>query len=289
MKDSEIIHQNGVSQQPSAKNYCNHVPFEPKLFVIPTDHKPRAKVVQETDKRLQAAYGKPKASLKSLQFHDESGHQVKSQRREAAIALLQVMNYYQDDATGRIGRLKNNGSFGDHSLSKLAKYAGIKLRRAIRAMADIIKAGYIKVVRQFDNDKDTGRYKGIPSIRSFLPKFFIDLDVKGSIWTKWFSQRGWANERMEKKVNKVDKKTARAAMGLITQIVNGVGGATKKGAKKIMGLVTGIPKEESAKRKEARIAYQQKIGRKALDLFNLDPSKSISEYYRSLQESDPFK
>jgi hypothetical protein len=56
-----------------------------------------------------------------------------------------------------------------------------------------------------------------------------------------------------------------------------------------MGLVTGIPKEESAKRKEARIAYQQKIGRKALDLFNLDPSKSISEYYRSLQESDPFK
>jgi hypothetical protein len=68
-----------------------------------------------------------------------------------------------------------------------------------------------------------------------------------------------------------------------------VGGATKKGAKKIMGLVTGVPKEESPKRKEARIAHQQKIGRKALDLFNLDPSKSISEYYRSLQESDPFK
>jgi hypothetical protein len=258
----------------------------PKLFVIPSNHKPRAKVVQETDKKLQGAYLKPKSSLKTLQFHDETGHRVRSQRREAAIALLQVMNYYQDDATGRIGRLQDNGSFRDLSLKKLAEYAGLKYKRAKRAMTDIICSGYLKVIKQFVRDV-TGKVKGLPSIRSFLPKFFVDLDVK--LWTKWFSQREYANERKQKKINKVDKRTARAAMGLIKEVVSNMGTAAKKGAKKILGIVSGVPSVDSPKRAEARAEHTKKLNRKALELFNLDPSKSPGDYLRALREAHPFK
>lgn len=286
VKNGEIIHQNDVSQQPLAKNYCNHAPFEPKLFVIPSEHKPRAKVVQETDKKLRHAYDKPKASLKTLQFHDKTGHQVKSQRREAAVALLQVMNYYQDDATGRIGRLQENGTFRDLNLKKLAEYAGIRYKRAKRAMTDIMNSGYLKVIKQFFRDA-TGKVKALPSIRSFLPKFFIDLDV--TLWTKWFSQREYAQERRQKKINKVDKKTARAAMGLIKEIVGNIGTAAKKGTNKILGLVSIVLSEPSQKERQREADYKQAKSRKALDLFNLDPSKSPNEYYKALIEADPFK
>jgi hypothetical protein len=282
---AEIIHQTDVSQPPLSANYCNHVPFAPKLFVPPSEHKPRALIVRETIKRLNDAYRKPKQSLKTLQFHDESGHQVKSQRREAAIAILQVMTYYQDDATGRIGRQMNDGTFRDMTLAKMAEKAGLKLKRAKRAMEDILRSGYLKVIRQFQRCADTGAVRGLPSIRSFLPKFFIDLDVKGSVWTKWFSQRGWAQKRDEKKVIKTDRKKAQAMMGLIKDTVQ----ATKRGARKFMGIIKGVPSVESETVRIRRIQHEQNLGRKAVELFNLDPSKSISEYLLALREAHPFK
>lgn len=288
-KDGEIIHQIDVSQPPLSKNYCNHVPFAPKLFVIPSTHKPRSKIVQETNKQLAKAYAKPKSALKTLQFHDESGHRVKSQRREAAISLLQVMNYYQDDATGRIGRLQDDGRFRDMGLKNLALRAGLKFKRAKRAMKDIVRSGYLKVIKQFIRDPDTGKVIGLPSIRSFLPKFFTDLDISGSLWTKIFSQRQYAKERADKKITKQNKKTSRAMMGLLKETIGSIGGKAKSTANKILGVVKGVPSVPSQKEQERINLHKQKIGRKALELFNLDPSRSVGEYYKSLLEAHPFK
>lgn len=300
-RDGEIIYQNDISQ-PSctsspgkinyrtlAVNYCNHVANSPKLFIIPPDHKPRAKIVQETHKKLTEAYSKPKISLKSMQFHDRSGNRVKSQRREAAIALLQVMNYYQDDATGRVGRSLDNGAFRDMSVVKLAEKAGIAVRRAKRALRDIIRAGYIRVSRQFIRIDVTGEIKGLPSIRSFLPKFFIDLDMKGALWTKWFSQRGWAQERSDKKISKEQRKKFPAMLGLMKHTLATMGNKAKSSSNKMMGIVKGVPSEENEKTRTARIHHQQKLGRRAVELFKLDPSKSIGEYLILLRADNPFK
>ena len=280
----KIIHQVHDCQPSLVANYCNHARFAPKLFVIPSNHKPRAKVVQETDKKLALAYRTPKLSLKTLQFHDSTGHRVRSQRREAAIALLQVMNYYQDDATGRIGRLNNDGTFNDLSLKKLAKYAGLLLKRAKRAMRDIVRSGYLKVIRQFNMDDVTGKVTGLPSIRSFLPKFFIDLDVKGKIWAKWFNQRGWAKERTEKKLNKVDRKKSRAMMALIKGTIEQMGSAVKKTLS-----FKSVPSVESTQHREARIAHEKNLMSKALEMFNLNPSRSTGDYYKALLQSHPLK
>lgn len=283
---AKIIPQESVSQLVFAANYCNHSPSAPKLFIIPSNHKPRAKIVQETDKKLASAYAKPKTSLKTLQFRDESGHQVRSQRREAAIALLQVMNYYQDDATGRIGRSVDGGGFRDMSLKSLAEKAGIAIRRAIRALKDITRAGYLKVTKQFIRNPETGEVKGLPSIRTFKAKLFTDLDVKGDVWTKWFTQRGWAQQRADKKVSKQQKKKARAMFGLVKDQLSSMG---KKAGNKILGIISSVTPVESEKTRQARIDRERNLYRKALDLFNLDPSKSPSEYYAALKSDNPPK
>lgn len=283
---AKIIPSNKACQHSLAPNYCDHAPSVPKLFIVPANHKPRAKVVQETNNKLAQAYGKPKSSLKTLQFHDATGHRVKSQRREAAIALLQVMNYYQDDATGRIGRSLQDGTFCDMTLETLAQKAGIAYRRAKRALTDIVRAGYLRVTKQFVRNANTGEVRGLASIRSFLPKFFIDLDVKGEMWTKWFTQRGWAKERMEKKVNKEDRKKSRAMIGLIKEQVGAIGRSARK---KIMGIVNTVPSVPSQKEIDKHIAHKKMLYGKALELFGVDSSKSLSEHYAALQKSHLLK
>lgn len=275
---SKVIQPKSACQPLRTQNYCDHVPCSPKLFVIPPDHKPRAKIVQETDKKLRDAYRKPKSSLKTLQFHDESGHQVKSQRREACIALLQAMNHYQDDSTGRIGRSMGDGTFRDINLGKISKYAGLNVRRAKRALGDIKRSGYMKITRQYAQDEETGKYHGLPSIRSFLPKFFTDLCVKGGIWIKWFRQRGWAKEREQKKISKEDRHKARAMIGLINT-----------GIKKFGAIVKGVPSVKSNKEMDSHVQHEQKLIRNALELFSRDPATSITDHLRALKEKYPHK
>lgn len=261
-----------------APNYCKHIPSVPKLFIVPSNHKPRAKIVQETINKLAAAYVKPKGSLKTLQFHDKSGHRVKSQRREAAISLLQVMNYYQDDATGSVGRFLQDGAFRPIPLKKLAKYANLELRRAKRAMRDIVRSGYLKVTRQFIRDDESGQVKGLPSLRSFLPKFFMDLEVKGDLWTKWFSQREWSKQREEKRISKQQRKKSHAMIGLFKQAM----GST---VKKIAGIIKTVPSVQSEKETEARIYQEKNLMEKAKRMFEADPSRSPLDYLRDLKQS----
>ena len=286
---AKIITQDTGCQPVLPPNFCDHSLNQPKLFKVPPTHKPRAKIVQETLKRLMDAYHAPKRSLKTLQFHDDTGHQVRSQRREAAIALLQVMVYYQDDATGRIGRQVDDGAFRDLSLAKLAKYADIAYRRAKRALEDIVRAGYLQVTRQFLRNPETGEVRGLPSIRKFLPKLFTDLAVDGSVWTKWYTQRDYARNREAKKTTKQQKKRSRALMGLVKEQIGSISKSAKKAVGSFLGVVKGVPKEPSQKETERLTAYRQKQYKKALDLFNLDPSKTPSEYLKALQEAEPFK
>lgn len=276
---AQSIHPNGESQQLPWANYCNHLPLKPRFFTAPAEHKPRAKTIAEIIKRLCDAYFKPQKKLSALQNHLDTGNQVKSAAREAAIKVLQVMAYYVDDATGRIGRRLQDGTWKDLSIKKIASYANIRLKRAKRAMKAIAKAGYIKVTRQWTRGED-GRYIGLPSVREFLPKFFMDLDIKGDIWQKWFHNKEWKKQQEFKRQSKQDKRKGRAALGLIRETMKGMG-------KMLNGIIKGVPKPESEAKREARIAHLQKIGRKAVELFNLDPSKSISEWHKELSNKYP--
>ncbi|HJY22915.1 MAG TPA: hypothetical protein VJ279_08530 [Hanamia sp.] len=225
--------------------------------------------------------------LATIQFHYQTGYRVKSQRREAILRLLQVMVYYMDDATGRVGRLLDNGLYEYYTMKKLAKFAGLKFKRAKRAMKAIVRAGYIKVTRQYKMDEETGKYEGRGSRREFLPKFFIDLDISGDLWTKWFSQKNWKREREEKKRTKQDIRRAWSAIGFLKESIGHSIDRAKKPIKRIVGIVKGIPLEDPFPVKEAKIAHEKNLIAKALNLFNLDPSKSVREYLQELKALHP--
>lgn len=271
---ADIMHDDAHSQQPFP-NYCRHLPAYPEFFKMPGNHKPRAKIIQEAITRLMDAYFKPKKQLTALQMHTQTtGNQVKSQRRNAAIAILQAMLYYIDDATGRVGRRVDNGGFNDLSIRKLADYAGLRLKRAKRAMADIVKAGYIKVTRQYIR-AENGDIFALPSIREVTPKLFVELDIKGDLWTKWFSNKIWKKEQLEKKGIKTDKRKARAMMGLINEGLSRTGKKAMNGFKGIVKRVTG--------EKAVDVSREKDLIASALEMHKLDPSKPLSEYLKELR------
>lgn len=279
--DADSMHQHVHCQQPSVSNICDHIRTLPNFFSIPESHKRRSLIIQEVDKKLQDAYFKPQKDLNSLQNHLETtGNQVKSQAREAAISLLKVMNYYQDDATGRVGRRMDDGKFKDMSLSRLAQLAGIQLKRAKRAMKLIIRAGYMQVVRQWYRAAN-GDIFALPSLRKFLPKFFTDLDIKGSVWQKLFSLREYKQQRDAKKETKQNRKQARAALGLITETL-------KEKGKKLTGTFGGMVKKITGQKSNpAEIEHKRQLTQKALEMFNRDPSRSPTEYLKLLQSQYP--
>lgn len=263
-------------------NYCRHFPDRPRFFAAPASHKPRALTIQETIKRLYSSYFNPNKELRTLQLHlDTTGHQVRSERREAVISLLSAMTYYVDDATGRVGRLLDNGIFKDLTIKKLANYAHLRLKRAKRAMKDIVRAGYLKVTRQYDRLPD-GSFLALPSIREFTPKFFMELEVKGELWVKWFANKTWKKEKEIKKVTKLAKARARAAVGIIKEGLNTFSAGTKNRMDKVAGIIKRVTKP-----KQVNIDYEKQMIKMALEMFNLDPSRSHTEYLRELKIKYP--
>lgn len=262
-------------------NYCPHLPEKPKFFVIPEIHKNRAPIVKEIVRRLSDAYFKPSKSLKSLQVNIISGSQIKSPRREAEISLLQVMAYYMDDATGRVGRRLGDGTFQDLSIKKLATYAKLRFKRAKRAMKEIVKAGYLKVTRQYTRNEN-GEYKGLASMRVFLPRFFIDLQVNGKLWVNWFTHKKWAQARSLKKQTKQETKKARAIVGLINETIKA---GVHAGMNGINALVQKTLKITAPN--PATPEHNKRLSQAASKLFENDSSRSLTDYLRELQTLYP--
>lgn len=277
-EDAQIIAQNNACQTLSTINFFGHDRFNPNLFIIPSNNKKRAFVVQEAHEKIKSSYYKPKKSLKSLNFHDTSNRQVRSERRECSIALLQYFNYAQDDKTGRIGYQWGNAAFRDIDVKTIAQKLSMCVTRVKRGIKDLVKAGYLKVTRQFKRDEN-GEIYALPSMKYLLPKFYTDLDIKGSIWTKIFSQREWARKRDEKKAQKTNQKKQRAMMGLIKEQMSNT-------AEKIIRKLPRFVSDDEAAQSQA---YQQMLCTKALDLHKIDPSKSVSEYYAALRDKYPPK
>ncbi len=260
-------------------NYCGHLPHKPTFFTIPDDHKSRAKTIQESIVRLSKAYFKPKKQLTSLQIYFEKKRKVKSQRREACIKLLQAMLYYVCDATGKVGRLMPDGSFKGITLRKLAFYADIRFKRALRAMEMIIKAGYLKVTKQYRRFED-GTCRALASLKEFLPKFFIELDMKGELWTKWFANLEWKRNQLAKKQTKHDMLRQRAKGAYIVRSSKAM--IKDKSNNRVSGVLKRIevPKASNAE-------YLQRLSQRATYLHSKDPSHSISDYYRELLAKYP--
>lgn len=240
-------------------NRCGHVPHAPQFFNQPDHHKRRPSVLGNAIEQLKNVYRSPKKFFRKLSTFHPHDRQKRSERREAIASVSQVLLHYLELSTLRVGFFANSTKFVPLDLKYIAKQAGISISRAKRAMADLAKAGYIKLTRQFTK-QDDGTFKGVPSIREIVVQFFIDLGIDVQ---KLFFSREWKRKKDEKSLAKGAKQKLR---GLI-QAASALGG-------RVMATVK--------RQGKPFVADKNLIGR-ALELHRANPERSPSDYLSELQ------
>lgn len=217
------------------------------FFVIPEHHKERSKAIPTLLSALQQSYHKPKQSLKSLNKRSNfklthyipnrlflflnseqlawvyinfarkliKKRQSRSERREACITLLQSMLYYQDDQTGIVGS-RNGDIVYNTSIKKIASRANLKLRTALRAMSDIVNAGYLHTKKQYKRLSD-GRFIGLPSFRQFTVKLFQELG--GSNIKRFYSLQTYKEQKARKALNKNKNKEQQQNLSVLNRML----------------------------------------------------------------------
>lgn len=266
-----------VSQKNNNCQYDNYNLNEilpPNLFKTPANHKKRSNIIQEIIIKLEESFFRPTKCLTNLVRHiSKKNRQVRTEAREAAIHVLQAMVYWVDDATGKFGHYLGS-KFENYSLSDLSKKTGLHPRRIVRALRLIAKAGYMRVTRQF-NRRENGDFEGTASIREFLPRFFIDLGIKGALYNKWIKLQEWKKERDHAK----SRKRARKEGGVMSRFISDTMRLNRPTKNVIGNRDVNLCDRESEKKK-IRIA-------RALQLFNLDPSKTVSQHYNDVVKAHP--
>jgi len=241
-------------------NRCGHVLNVPRFFNQPDHHKRRPSVLEHAIEQLKNVYSRPKKFFRKLSTFHPHDRQKRSERREAIASVSQVLLHYLELSTLRVGFFADPTKFIPLDLKYIAKQAGLSISRAKRALADLAKAGYLKLTRQFTK-KDDGTFKGTPSIREIAVQFFIDLGIDIQ---KLFFAREWRRKKDEKSLS---QKARQKFRGLV-QAVTSFSGRVMTPAMKRQG--------------KSSVTDQALIGR-ALELHRANPGRPPSDYLSELQ------
>ncbi|MDD2759600.1 MAG: replication protein RepA [Methylomonas sp.] len=190
-------------------NKCGHSPDNPRWFEPPKQHT-RPKLIEKVIAEIRRYYSDPASSIPSLNLANGSDRQQRSERREACLAVLGCLLHYLDLATLRVGIPQNDASFQGITMSFIAGKAGLSLKRAERAIRDLVKAGLITVYPLCEKLGDT-IYKGYAAIRTISAKLFTLFGLAGRL--KF--ERDKASARLKKKTCKQETKN-KAKIDLIS-------------------------------------------------------------------------
>lgn len=147
----------------------------------------RPRILTELRERLQAYLDQPNRHLPTLNAANGSVRQQRVERRIACVQMLRAMLKYLDLASLRIGIPLHEGRFMSLTVPFLAKHAGLSLRRAERAMRDLLRAGLITSQQRVEHGPDGG-YRGLPALRQMPPALFAAFGL-----AKWLRhERGKA-------------------------------------------------------------------------------------------------
>jgi hypothetical protein len=172
-------------------NKCGHVPEKPRWFSPPPKHT-RPKIITKAIEKIQQYYFEPSASIPSLNLANDSDRQQRSERREACIDVLGCLLHYLDLATMRVGIPQNNDTFKGISMPFIAEKTGLTLKRAERAMHDLVKSGLVTVYPLCEKISDTV-YKGYAAIRTISKKLFTLFGMGGRL--KYEREKASARQR----------------------------------------------------------------------------------------------
>lgn len=131
----------------------------------------RPRILSEMQKRLDAYLRDPSRHLPTLNAANGSARQQRLERRVACVQLLRAMLKYLDLASMRVGIPQHDGGFLNMTLPFLANHAGLPVRRAERAMRDLLLAGLVTAQQRAERTED-GSYRGLASLRQLPAALF---------------------------------------------------------------------------------------------------------------------
>ncbi|WP_175914471.1 Crp/Fnr family transcriptional regulator [Burkholderia metallica] len=130
-------------------------------------------LLRELKVRLGRYLDTPQAWLPALNAANGSRRQQRSERRIACVQLVRALIKFCDISTLRIAVPAQSG-WVDFTLPYLAEQAGLSVRRAERALRDLVTARLVKSRPQCEVEVgDEGpRYRGLAAIRYVTPALF---------------------------------------------------------------------------------------------------------------------
>ncbi|MCP4410027.1 MAG: replication protein RepA [Gammaproteobacteria bacterium] len=151
-------------------NRCGNDPNVLRPFTPPKDHRPRPPIIRNFIQRIEDFYANPNV-FETLAFRPGFLRQMNSCRREACIKVLGVLAHYFDLATMKVGIPQQDGGFVGIDMVMIALRAEINLRRAERAMHDLVKAGLVKV-HKICESLGKGEFRSRAAIRTLSRSVF---------------------------------------------------------------------------------------------------------------------
>lgn len=147
----------------------------PRWFAAPPDHKARPPIVRKLVERIRDFYDDPQKipSLANALFGrkqaadpdgDHTPRQMRSERREACCALLGAIVHYCDLPSLCLSVPQPDSTLLPIRMDTLAERAELSLRRAERAMRDIVCGGLLTIHPRCELQED-GSYIGRAAIR----------------------------------------------------------------------------------------------------------------------------
>jgi hypothetical protein len=215
-------------------NRCGHDPAAPRWFAPPPEHEPRPPVIREWIERARDFYLHPDKipSLANALFGrkvaadpagDHKPRRMRSERREACCDLLGAIVHYCDLPTLCLSVPQPDGSLLALKLATLADRAGLSLRRAERAMRDIVTGGLVAVHPRCEQLGD-GTYLGRAAIRVVPPCVFGLFGLEARLE---HDRRRISQKRREERAETTPTKTAtariRTAVGAALDKITGKG------------------------------------------------------------------
>lgn len=176
------------------------------------------KLLRELKVRLGRYLDTPQAWLPRLNIANGSARQQRSERRVACVQLMRALVKFCDLVTLRVAVPGKDGWI-DFTLPYLAEQAGLSLRRAERALRDLIRARLIKSRPQCEvQESEQGvRYRGFAAIKYLTPALFEQFGLG-----KWLNhERTRAHLRVQRRRDaqrKRDRKGDAAAAQLAEQL-----------------------------------------------------------------------
>lgn len=131
----------------------------------------RPRILLEMQQRLDAYLDDPSEHLPTLNAANGSDRQQRLERRIACVQLLRAMLKYLDLASLRVGIPQRDGGFLNLTVPFLAKHACLPVRRAERAMRDLLRAGLVTAQQRAERTEDGG-FRGLASLRQLPAALF---------------------------------------------------------------------------------------------------------------------